>query len=974
MRQPSAGPRSGFEPSPFSQGSSRIFCWGNTTNGELGLGGIEENHILVPREVHLKLSPSSSVLDISCGDSHSLLVTNRGEVLSCGNNDYGQIGRELSQTQIEPKSSNNCQDIEHCETQNAPSLTRFVLVESLSAHFISKVACGANHSVAINEWGQLFSWGSDAHGQLGVNGGKGLQTVPKTVKHLATSTIVQVACGENHTLALTYDGQLFSWGSNSFGQLGLGTSTDREVKPTLVASLAGIPLAFIACGGNHSFAVSKSGAVFGWGKNAFGQLGLSDEGNKKFPSQLKTLRSIRVKYIACGDDFSVFLTSDGGVFTCGAGMYGQLGHGSLNNETLPRKVLELMGSTVTQIACGRRHTLALVPSRGRVYSFGLGAAGQLGAKTSGNSSTPQVVQGPWLNEGPSDTIANSNSLSKECVVKRICAGGDHCFGLVTSHAGNIPADDFRVFAQDSQILTFMQEEITRCESLSVNEQVDLDILGYLETVFSSQACLNGSFLQKDDEHYCCTSRHHGVDVPEAEHFFTSVGRLENVSVKHVIFTCITENLIPSLSPSPPDVETLRVYLLLPMFHEFENPRNYANLHVPFAKACSSLKVEAVKIVNMWWGAESTDYFERLIRIYKHVVMYTLRFFEQKNSNSTLRIDRVIVIALDFLANLNRLNSHLAHKVPYDTFYLPELPEVVDIQLDYVKWLAQRDPSVLPGIVPPPGTIYFCNYPFVFDAQAKTVLLETDQSLKMQNAMTQAAIAGSIQQHLFLDPGALGVTQFLVLNVSRENIVQDTIRELGSCDCNDYKKPLKIKFCGEEAEDAGGVKKEFFMLLLKEILDPNYGMFRYYEETRTVWFIEMSFEDEIMYFLIGVLCGLAIYNFTIINLPFPLALYKKLLNEPVTLQDVAGLSPTIAKSLQDVLDYSGSDLEEVFQLTFEMSCEVFGEVMTFPLKANGSSIPVTHYNKTEFVDLYVDMLLNKSVEKHFQVRKRSETLK
>ena len=85
-----------------------------------------------------------------------------------------------------------------------------------------------------------------------------------------------------------------------------------------------------------------------------------------------------------------------------------------------------------------------------------------------------------------------------------------------------------------------------------------------------------------------------------------------------------------------------------------------------------------------------------------------------------------------------------------------------------------------------------------------------------------------------------------------------------------------------------------MLLLKEILDPKYGMFKEFEETRTIWFNEHSFEDDKMYFLIGILCGLVIYNFIIINLPFPLVLYKKLLNEPVGLNDIKEMDPTCAK--------------------------------------------------------------------------------
>ncbi len=77
-----------------------------------------------------------------------------------------------------------------------------------------------------------------------------------------------------------------------------------------------------------------------------------------------------------------------------------------------------------------------------------------------------------------------------------------------------------------------------------------------------------------------------------------------------------------------------------------------------------------------------------------------------------------------------------------------------------------------------------------------------------------------------------------------------------------------------------MRKEFFLLLMKELLDPKFGMFRVYEETRTIWFHPRCFEDDVMFFVIGVICGLAIYNFIIVNLPFPLCLYKKLLGGKV----------------------------------------------------------------------------------------------
>lgn len=157
-----------------------------------------------------------------------------------------------------------------------------------------------------------------------------------------------------------------------------------------------------------------------------------------------------------------------------------------------------------------------------------------------------------------------------------------------------------------------------------------------------------------------------------------------------------------------------------------------------------------------------------------------------------------------------------------------------------------------------------------------------------------------------------------------------------------------------------VKQEFFLLLLKEILDPKYGMFTEYPESRCIWFNAQSFEDDVMYFLIGIVCGLAIYNFTIIALPFPLALYRKLLKQKVTLNDLKDLSPTLAKGLNDLLLYEGDDMEDVFCLTFEVTIEQYGHTLNHELKTGGHNIKVNKENRQEYVDLYVDFLLNSSV--------------
>ncbi|XP_048520980.1 probable E3 ubiquitin-protein ligase HERC4 [Dendroctonus ponderosae] len=903
-----------------------MYAWGSTINGELGLGGIEDEHILTPRLLDWYLA--NKVVECALGDNHTLFLTNEGQVYSCGNNDYGQLGHDQPRKRPQP-------------------------VTGLDAYNIVRVACGATHSTALNQWGQVFSWGSDYHGQLGQQLGENIQPVPKIVKALASQHVIQLVCGQRHTVALTNNGDILAWGANNFGQLGIGLFSSSETTPKLVASLRGIPIVFITCGANHTFAISKSGAVYGWGKNTRGQLGVNDTENKMFPTQLRTMRNLRVRYIACGEEFSAFLTLDGGVFTCGAGMYGQLGHGSNSNEILPRQVIELMGSTITQVGCGRQHCLALVPSRGRVYSFGIGGSGQLGVRKTNSAYTPQAVLGPWVSPGGSSLIPSDNENGPNLVIRRLFAGGDHCFVSVVPQQQKLPPYDCRDYDPQMQILSITNSYIKTLLRIPTKRSVDQEVISFIETAFKSLACLNGSFLLEDDRHYYCTSKHHGVDMSVAESTFDIIGKVENESIQNLIFTGITDYILNELTPNPPDVESLRVYLILPLYHEFNNTKQYAKLQKPFATQVLRLKQPANKVVGGWWSMMTADYFEKLINIFKNVASHILRN-QNIPQGRTVFYDSALVAMLDIMVFLNKLNHNIdGLKVPYDIFHMNELHDYLDVRFDYVLWLSDNDS----------GKLYLCNYPFLFDAHAKLKLLETDQSLQMQNAMQNAAQQAAFAA-LFSPTQMVALNQFLVLNVTRDHIIEDTLRELRAVNPSDLKKPLKIKFCGEEAEDAGGVTKEFFMLLLRGILDPKYGMFKEYEETRAIWFSENPFEESNVYFLIGMICGLAIYNFTIIDVPFPLALYKKLLNEVVGLSDLKELSPLMANSLKALLEYQNDDLQDIFCLSFDINRDIWGEIVTVELKPNGSNIPVTQDNKQEYVTLYVDYIFRKSVENQY----------
>jgi len=144
------------------------------------------------------------------------------------------------------------------------------------------------------------------------------------------------------------------------------------------------------------------------------------------------------------------------------------------------------------------------------------------------------------------------------------------------------------------------------------------------------------------------------------------------------------------------------------------------------------------------------------------------------------------------------------------------------------------------------------------------------------------------------------------------------------------------------------------------------MFIYNEKLRNYWFSGES-KDYIEFELIGIILGLAIYNSVILDIHFPFFVYKKLRfpNEKGTLEDLQDIDPALAKGLKSLLNYEGDDVEEMFGATFQISYEdkVYGN-RTQDLKEGGDMIPVTHLNKTEYVDLYVEFLLEKNISKQF----------
>lgn len=161
-----------------------------------------------------------------------------------------------------------------------------------------------------------------------------------------------------------------------------------------------------------------------------------------------------------------------------------------------------------------------------------------------------------------------------------------------------------------------------------------------------------------------------------------------------------------------------------------------------------------------------------------------------------------------------------------------------------------------------------------------------------------------------------------------------------------------------------MRKEFFLLLTRKLFVPSFGMFVENPETRLLWFNANSLETPVQFEFVGILIALAIYNSVILDVRFPQVLYKMLLGSKPTLQDLKELDPQLGDGLQSLLDFKG-DVETTFCRTFSLTFDVYGEKQTVLLKPGGDTINVTNANRKEYVDLYVEYHLVKSVQKQFE---------
>ena len=368
-----------------------VSTWGFDEFGQLGNGVTGDGG---SSNVPVGVGGPSGVTAIAGGTSHSMARKSDGTVSTWGRNNLGQLGNGST-------------------TQSSIPLTLG------SPTNVVAIAAGGTHSLAIRSGTQTRTWGGNLYGQFG-NGGfapddcdPGAAILPCANIALPVTTlnsVVAAAAGELHSVALTSDGTVWSWGDDSTGQLGNGVGTPNScnapfftpcaLSPVPVSGLGNVVA--VAAGERHSVALLRDGTVWAWGSNVLGQLGnggLSpddcDSGPGTLPCRISPVQVsglTNIVAIAAGGSHSLALRDDGSVYAWGRGTSGQLGNGVSSGSNVPVQVSGLTNA-VTKVAAGGNHSLAL-RSDGTVVAWGSDASGQLGnGGAATNSPTPISVGG-----------------------------------------------------------------------------------------------------------------------------------------------------------------------------------------------------------------------------------------------------------------------------------------------------------------------------------------------------------------------------------------------------------------------------------------------------------------------------------------------------------------------------------------------------------------------------------------------------
>lgn len=235
------------------------------------------------------------------------------------------------------------------------------------------------------------------------------------------------------------------------------------------------------------------------------------------------------------------------------------------------------------------------------------------------------------------------------------------------------------------------------------------------------------------------------------------------------------------------------------------------------------------------------------------------------------------MVLDVLKSGNNKKPY-RERVLYKEFHNDAVNKDLDLNKDFNIWIKEREKCRKENVPFDKFRVFtICSFPWILDSAFKAEILKHANKINQEREAVN-----SMSPMNLLNLSRVGM--HLMFEVNRSNILDDALRVISKPDQN-FKKPLRVIFQGEPGIDEGGVRKEFFQLLIKDLFNPEYGMFNFNEKKVMYYINGLSHESNINFELIGVLMGLAIYNNIILGVSFPQAIYKILLFEEPDFEDL-----------------------------------------------------------------------------------------
>ncbi|CAM9423866.1 unnamed protein product [Scytosiphon promiscuus] len=984
--------------------SGVAITWGGNESGQLGHSA-EVTRTAHPKAVQVAgagqaWSSSRRATRVACGDLFTLVLTSRAELFSCGVGDcVGGDGTDRRQAAV---------------------------VQSLAGFPTVWMACGNSHSVVIGAGGEALAFGLNTHGQLGVGKlaeGEGPAVlIPRPIfgtfsRPMAAPAQTSAAAGNNTP---TSTGDSAETSPRTLKRPPPEAAAEGKDDEFLVARAA--------CGQSHTVLVSTRGQAWACGRNRSGQLGLDPDEVAESPTPVRVplvledgsdggSRSSPVGAIqaAAGRAHTLVLLSDGRVVGFGSDEFGTLGRTAAaalpsspsfasttdvsatpSYHWKPAVIEALRDESIASISAGGEQTFALAlseePGVGQAEppptaSTEPAASGGAGGSTAGTSTTAMVVEeaSPAEKGAAEAKAAAAGDLARrgsEAMFLRRSFSLPAGLKMRTRWAGVFSrvAGIFACFVCVSRMGLHL-------EGVALYYTHDLSrsvlVAQAVRQTFASPSVLSGCFNVDAPLLVVPRVDAEGLDAvfkglvglgPKVAQALWYVERQTRVvRTRQCLFSAAEKfsrgmatvragqqppSAGPSFASSPaatsPSLEAGGVSFLLKYWQAFSFARDSPDASKDEAMESICKTVLALKGHARWWLMRSAkeDYPSGLFssRLVKPLVAHFAIWVKKEWGRQT-PVFPTAALLLKWLHSINELES--VAKIPYEDFFSEALSEM---SLDALIMDLMRWKSVTP--VARKSRFFLCEYSFLISTGTKKALLQAEAEMEQM----KAARTGGAR---FVPGIGVVINPFLVLQVNRSRLLHETLAQVSQIPDSALRKKLKVVFRGEEGVDEGGVAKEFFQLLTVQLFDQSFGMFvPAGKEGRSLWFNKDCVWADEEYGLVGLLVGLAVYSGVILDLPLPLVVFKKVLGEQLSLQDLEDIDPDLLQGFQRLREYDGGDDEDIFGLDFRVTWDDLGMERSHDLLEGGADIPVTADNKEEYLELYAQFLLMNAVSRQF----------